>query len=344
MRKLSKKILSVLAIASIMTTTANLNVSESFAYGSPYLTINGNRVSTSPIIKNGRTLVPIRVIGEELGSQVDYNANTQEVSVVKSGIDIKLIINQTNPTVNGVVKPLDVAATIINGRTYVPVRFISESFGINVDYNQSNNEVVVGTPSTTPLPPQNNNNTGNNTGSSNQVYTSFDRWEDAMEWKFGDDWNDRLEYSLKVKYGESALDRKYGDDWDDRLEYAIFKNLGGKIPSTVPTDIPSTLTPINPTTPPSNNTGGSNTGNTGTTGTLTFNQWENQMEWKFGDDWNDAIENRLEYKYGEDAMEYTYGDDWDDRLEYKLYLYYGKKVPSSLNINSIVQNISSILR
>ncbi len=75
MRKLSKKILSVLAIASIMTTTANLNVSESFAYGSPYLTINGNRVSTSPIIKNGRTLVPIRVIGEELGSQVDYNAN-----------------------------------------------------------------------------------------------------------------------------------------------------------------------------------------------------------------------------------------------------------------------------
>ena len=41
-----------------------------------------------------------------------------------------------------------------------------------------------------------------------------------MEWKFGDDWNDRLEYSLKVKYGESALDRKYGDDWDDRLEYA----------------------------------------------------------------------------------------------------------------------------
>ena len=72
------------------------------------------------------------------------------------------------------------------------------------------------------------------------------------------------------------------------------KILEEKYLSTVPTDIPPTLTPINPTTPPSNNTGGSNTGNTGTTGTLTFNQWENQMEWKFGDDWNDAIENRLD--------------------------------------------------
>lgn len=314
MKKLSKKILALLAISTVFTSIASTSYADSF----PFLTINGKRVSTTPVIRNGRTLVPIRVIGEELGSQVDYNSATREVTVVKPGINIKLKIDKNNPTVNGVTKSIDVPATIINSRTYVPVRFVSESFGINVDYNQQNNEVIVGKPATSPLP------------SINQTLT-FEVWEDRMDLKFGDNWDDRLENSLKIKYGEYNLNIKYGNDWDDRLEYALYQHYQGKIPTSMPTDIPPTLTPVQPTTPvvpPTSNTG-----------KLSFSQWEDRMELRFGDDWNDMIEDAIEYKYGEWHMEYYYGDDWDDRLEYALYLYYNGQIP-----NSLIKDIPNTLK
>lgn len=311
MKKISKKILALLAIATMSSSMISTSYADSF----PFLTINGKRVSTTPVIRNGRTLVPIRVIGEELGSQVDYNSATREVTVTKPGVNIKLKIDKNNPTVNGVTKSIDVPATIINSRTYVPVRFVSESFGINVDYNQRNNEVIVGTPATSPLPSINTNQT-----------LTFEVWEDRMDLKFGDNWDDRLESSLKIKYGEYNLNVKYGKDWDDRLEYALYQHYQGKIPTSMPTDIPPTLTPV----PPTSNTG-----------KLSFSQWEDRMELRFGDDWNDMIEDAIEYKYSEWYMEYYYGDDWDDRLEYALYLYYNGQIPSSL-IKDIPNTLNKI--
>ena len=123
----------------------------------------------------------------------------------------------------------------------------------------------------------------------------------------------------------------YGDDWDDRLEYALYQHYQGKIPTSMPTDIPPTLTPVQPTTPvvpPTSNTG-----------KLSFSQWEDRMELRFGDDWNDMIEDAIEYKYGEWHMEYYYGDDWDDRLEYALYLYYNGQIP-----NSLIKDIPNTLK
>lgn len=313
MKKLSKRILAMLMISMVGFTTTE----KSFASDNLSLIINGKSVSTSPILKNGRTLVPIRVIGEELGSKVDYNAQTNQVNVIKNGVNIKLTINQKNPLVNGVVKPLDVPAIVVSGRTYVPVRFISESFGIGVNYNGNTNQVFVGD-NNGYVPPVSNN--------SSNVYSSFDMWEDAMDIKFGDNWDDAYEYSLISKYGHTYLNSNYGKDWDDRLEYALYKQVGGKLPSSIPNDLPSGLAPTNPV-PPTN------------TGSLSFGQWENQMEWKFGDDWDDSIENAIERKYGENHMEYKYGDDWDDRLEYALYQYYGGKIPTSL-----IKDIPSTLK
>ncbi len=88
-----------------------------------------------PVIENGRTLVPLRAIFEKLGATIDWNGETQTVTATKDGTTISLTIGNTNALKNGENITLDVPAKIVNGRTLVPVRFIADSFGVNVDWN-----------------------------------------------------------------------------------------------------------------------------------------------------------------------------------------------------------------
>lgn len=87
-----------------------------------------------PIIKEGRTLVPLRAIFESLGADVEWEQSTQTVTGKLNDTIIKLQINNKLASVNGSEVTLDVPATINNGRTLVPVRFIGESLGAKVDY------------------------------------------------------------------------------------------------------------------------------------------------------------------------------------------------------------------
>jgi len=107
--------------------------------------VNGSLVSfdQSPVVSNGRVLVPLRAIFERLGAQVNWNNITQTVTATKGATIIKVVINDSSPTVNGVSKKLDVPAQIVNGRTMVPVRFISESLGAKVEWNESTKTVTV---------------------------------------------------------------------------------------------------------------------------------------------------------------------------------------------------------
>lgn len=105
----------------------------------PRVTINGQNVifDVQPIIKNGRTLVPIRVIAEELGATVSWNQNTQTISITKGSNTIQLVIKKQTASLNGSTLSLDVPPEIISGRTIVPIRFIAEAFNMNVQWNQS---------------------------------------------------------------------------------------------------------------------------------------------------------------------------------------------------------------
>lgn len=96
-----------------------------------------------PILDNGRTLVPLRAIFEALGASVQWNGASQTVTSVKGSTEISLQIGSTAMHVNGTVKTLDVPAKIINGRTLVPVRAVSEAFGCKVGWNQSTQTVTI---------------------------------------------------------------------------------------------------------------------------------------------------------------------------------------------------------
>jgi peptide/nickel transport system substrate-binding protein len=105
-----------------------------------------------PVIENSRTLVPFRFIGESLGAKISWNAETRTVGYVLESKNIVLTIGSATAYVNGIPTMLDVAPKILSGRTLVPVRFISESLGANVDWNAATRVVTVTyTPPVTPV-------------------------------------------------------------------------------------------------------------------------------------------------------------------------------------------------
>ena len=94
-----------------------------------------------PIIDNGRTLVPVRKIFEELGATVDYDGATQTVISRKGDLIIVMQINNDVMFVNSEPKKLDVPAKIVSDRTLVPVRAISESMGVEVIWDNDTRTV-----------------------------------------------------------------------------------------------------------------------------------------------------------------------------------------------------------
>jgi len=102
-------------------------------------------LNPSAQIINGRTLAPLRGIFEALGLTVSWDGTTQTIVGTKDGINITLQINSNNATVNGNSVSLDVPAQILNGSTFVPVRFIADSLGVTVNWNAQDRAVEITT-------------------------------------------------------------------------------------------------------------------------------------------------------------------------------------------------------
>lgn len=97
----------------------------------------------NPIIDNGRTLVPVRGIFENLGADVQWIAQTSTVLATRGDTQVRLQIGNASAYVNDQVIPLDVPAKIVGGSTMVPVRFISESLGATVGWESSSSTVLI---------------------------------------------------------------------------------------------------------------------------------------------------------------------------------------------------------
>jgi|GEM_PF-3371586 hypothetical protein len=109
------------------------------------VTIDGKAVSfdVQPVMVNSRVMVPFRKIFEALGAQVSWDASTRTATGTKGGTVVTLVIDSTQASVNGETKILDSPAIIMDGRTLVPARFISESLGYNVQWDNSSRTVVI---------------------------------------------------------------------------------------------------------------------------------------------------------------------------------------------------------
>ena len=94
-------------------------------------------------IIDGRTMVPVRAILENLGMDVTWSEDTQTVTASKKGVIIALTINDTKVKRNTIEQIIDVPAQIIDGRTLVPVRFVSEFAGATVEWDGATRTVYI---------------------------------------------------------------------------------------------------------------------------------------------------------------------------------------------------------
>jgi hypothetical protein len=133
--KFFKSFLPALIIAALPLASAfAINISVD---GSPL------ELTTSPVIENGTTLVPMRAIFEELGLEVKWDDATKTVTGTTDGLEIKLTLGSNTAYVNGMAKTIPVPAKAINGSTMVPVRFIADALGNTIEWDEANQTVNV---------------------------------------------------------------------------------------------------------------------------------------------------------------------------------------------------------
>lgn len=121
--------------SEIFDNSVVLKVNSETAYKfGDYKLVDSENANVAPIIKDSRTLVPVRFIAEALDSKVDWDADIQTVTITKGGKTVTLKIGDDKMNVDGETVTLDVFAQIIEGRTMIPVRAIAEAFNKKVTY------------------------------------------------------------------------------------------------------------------------------------------------------------------------------------------------------------------
>lgn len=170
----------------------------------------------NPRIEDGRTIVPVRGIFETINASVMWFEETRMVLINSGDTEILLQIDNKNAYVNNTRVEMEVPARIINGRTFVPIRFIAESIGAYVGWDGNTRTVIINTkgqkpqdPVKTPAPNQSvetpSTTFPDNTGK--DIIESFDGRIDVLM--------GASEKSVKDIFGEpDRVDlSRYGFDW-----------------------------------------------------------------------------------------------------------------------------------
>lgn len=152
--KQNKRILAAIVGASILQT----GISCYSASTAKEITVklDGTKISfdVEPQIIDGRTMVPLRKIFEEIGALVKWDSETKTVSARKSSKTVTLTIDSADLNIdngdtdadgNAISETvqLEVPAQIISGRTLVPARAVSEAFGLDVDWDEKSQTVII---------------------------------------------------------------------------------------------------------------------------------------------------------------------------------------------------------
>lgn len=133
----------MLAVGTAGAETVERNVK--LVIGDTRAQINGIPVQMSApaMAINGSTLVPLRFVSEALGCKVSWEGSTRTAVIKMIDLTIEVPIGASFASINGGKTEVKVPAQIINGNTYIPLRFISENLGARVDYTATTKAVSV---------------------------------------------------------------------------------------------------------------------------------------------------------------------------------------------------------
>ena len=100
-------------------------------------------LDAEPYIEGDYTLIPVRFIGESLGAEVEWNDDLQQVTYKDDLNTVVLTIGSTTAYVNGKPVEMPTAPRIKNEKTMVPLRFISEQLGANVEWDDGSRSITI---------------------------------------------------------------------------------------------------------------------------------------------------------------------------------------------------------
>jgi hypothetical protein len=142
-------IVTNLAWVGMAIADPNTVTSAEFVIGLNQYFVNnqvpGIGMDAAPYIdsSSGRTLIPVRYLANAVGAQTAWAGTTQTVTVTGNGMTISMVIGNTALTVNDQAQTLDQAPVINNGRTYLPARWVAQALGYNVDWDATNQIVII---------------------------------------------------------------------------------------------------------------------------------------------------------------------------------------------------------
>ncbi|MGG6312857.1 copper amine oxidase N-terminal domain-containing protein [Paenibacillus macerans] len=137
----------VISLGAIQAIPASAVRADAVITGGPKLAVlvDGRKIKFQggePVSENGRVQVPLRGVGEALGAEVGFSGQT--VTYKKGDKTIALTLGSEVATVDGKKVNMDTKAKAVKGRTYVPLRFVSENLGESVSWDQVGNWVWIG--------------------------------------------------------------------------------------------------------------------------------------------------------------------------------------------------------
>ena len=142
-------------VFSFSTKKPSVTVTLTLVLGSTTMRISDSTgMSTTATLEapatlgsGNRTVVPIRAIAEALGGQVGWNATARTATVTVGTHSLQLTIAKSTALLDGSSKQIDidpkVVPVITNGRTMLPLRFVTESLGAQVAFDQSTNTITI---------------------------------------------------------------------------------------------------------------------------------------------------------------------------------------------------------
>ncbi|MED1790042.1 N-acetylmuramoyl-L-alanine amidase family protein [Brevibacillus laterosporus] len=169
---MKKFVLGLVALSSfIWMAPQAIDAAGQSTQGNIQLRIEGRSVNAEvpPLISNGRTLVPVRVIAEGLGAKIDWNQEERKAKITKDNREVVLQLSNKKAYINGKAQTLEAAPQLVNNRMLLPLRFVGEALGATIGWDNDSRTVIVNQPVQAQI-------NGQTLSASEKVY----RWEDKI--------------------------------------------------------------------------------------------------------------------------------------------------------------------
>jgi hypothetical protein len=197
--------------------------------------VNGETIDftgdQAPVILNDRTLVPFRAVFEKMGAKVNWYEDSQTCEATYGSITVTLMIGDNVMHIgDATTVAVDVPAQIINDRTMVPIRVISEGIGATVGWDEDTRTVTVNSPEVTESFPESVESIKASAGVTNEekgVTVTFDYPVVTDEYTASNKLNDSILADI-IDAAQQIADSYNGDEKEINISYSINANANGE--------------------------------------------------------------------------------------------------------------------